>query len=87
MSAAGNVNRSGPTPAKGQTHTFVTSKGNIVALVTASQTSTATWMDKSTCLARMVTGVAYTVDGAKSTGSFKGATGSGPLTVHGQLTG
>jgi hypothetical protein len=68
VSATGNINLSGPPPAKGQTHTFVTSKGNMAALVTAKPTTTATWVDKSACLAKMVTGVVYTVDGAKSTG-------------------
>lgn len=81
VSASGNINLSGPPPAKGQTHTFITSKGDMVALVTAKPTMSETWVDKSTCLAKLVTGVVYSVDGAKSTGSFKSATGSGTVLV------
>jgi hypothetical protein len=81
VGATGSINLTGPAPAKGQTHTFITSKGNMVALVTAKPTMSETWTDKATCLAKMVTGVVYTVDGAKSTGSFKGASGSGTVTV------
>lgn len=81
VTATGSINLSGPPPAKGQTHTFVTSKGNLVVLVTANPANTAKWVNAKTCLAQDLTVVDYTVDGTKSTGSFKGATGSGVVTV------
>ena len=81
VTATGTMSLSGPPPSKGQTHTFVTSKGNLVALVTAVPTRTAAWVNNGICLASEVTGVVYEVDGAASTGSFKDATGSGKVTV------
>lgn len=81
VTAVGSINLSGPPPAKGQTHTFVTSKGNLVVLVTANPTNTAKWVNETTCLAQDLTVVDYTVDGTKSTGSFKDATGSGVVKV------
>jgi hypothetical protein len=50
-------------------------------LVSANPANTAKWVNAKTCLAQDLTVVDYTVDGAKSTGSFKGATGSGVVTV------
>jgi hypothetical protein len=81
VTATGSINLSGPAPSKGQTHTFVTSKGNLVVLVTANPVNTAKWVNAKTCLAQDVTAVQYSVDGTKSTGSFMGATGSGVVRV------
>ena len=76
VSATGSFNLGGAGPKKGQTKTFVTSKGNLV-LVVASDTVSAKFVDSSTCLAQDVTTVHYTVAGGQSTGSFKSASGSG----------
>jgi hypothetical protein len=81
VAATGSINLSGPPPSRGQTHTFVTSKGNLVVLVTANPVNTAKWVNAKTCLAQDVTVVDYSVDGTESTGSFKGASGSGVVRV------
>jgi hypothetical protein len=81
VTATGSISLNGRPPSKGQTHTFVTSKGNLVVLVTANPLSTAKWVNAKTCLAQDLMVVDYKVDGTKSTGSFSGATGSGVVTV------
>ena len=81
VTATGSISLNGSPPSKGQTHTFVTSKGNLVVLVTANPLSTAKWVNAKTCLAQDLMVVDYKVDGTKSTGSFSGATGSGVVTV------
>jgi hypothetical protein len=79
--AASSITLNGPAPKKGQTHTFVTSKGNLVASITANPVSKSVILNKKTCLGYMSTTVVFSVDGAKSTGSFKGASGSGTVIV------
>ena len=46
-------------------------------LQVVSDTNSAKYVNAKTCLARDITTVHYIVVGSKSTGSFKGATGSG----------
>jgi hypothetical protein len=79
--ATGSFSLGGPSPTKGQTKTFTTSKGNLVLQV-VSDSSSAKFVNAKTCLAQDVTVVHYTVVGDKSTGSFKDATGSGDVTVR-----
>jgi hypothetical protein len=74
-----NLGGSGPT--KGQEHTFKTGKGNLVVEVTANPTNTNKFVDAKTCLAREVSTIPFTVIGGKSTGSWKGASGSGVVNV------
>ena len=81
VNATGSISLSGPAPTKGQEHTFTTSKGNLVVMVTANPVNTATILSAKTCLAATTTTVAYTPLGSKSTGGFKGATGSGKVVV------
>jgi len=71
----------GATPAKGVSYTATTAAGNLV--VTANSAGTTKGGVKSTkaCLATYTSTVPFTVDGAKSTGKFAGATGSGKSVV------
>ena len=46
-------------------------------LQVVSDTNSAKYVNAKTCLAQDITTVHYTVVGSESTGSFKGATGSG----------
>ena len=78
--ATGSFSLGGSGPKKGQTKTFVTSKGNLVLMV-ASDTTSGKFVDPSTCLAQDLTTVHYTVAGSQSTGSFKSASGSGVVVV------
>ncbi len=70
----------GPSPKKGQTHTFKTAAGNLV-IVSGTSTSTQKLLSTSTCRFEFATTVPYTVSGDKSTGQFAGATGSGRAVV------
>lgn len=81
--ATGSITLSGPPPAKGQTHTFVTSAGKLVVLSTRKPAEKSSWLDAKlpTCLAANQTTVWYRVEGSKSTGKFAGASGTGVVQV------
>jgi hypothetical protein len=71
----------GGSPKKGATHTFSTGAGNLTVTLNSSGTNTGGLKDHKTCLFAFATHVPLTVDSAKSTGKFSGATGSGQATV------
>jgi hypothetical protein len=70
----------GNAPKKGQVATFKTAAGNF-AFVAGTSSSTQKLLSASTCRFEFTTTVPYTVSGAKSTGKFAGATGSGKAVV------
>jgi len=71
----------GGQPKKGASHTFTTAAGNLVVTLDSAGTSTGALKSTTTCLVVETTTVPLTVDGAKSTGKFAGATGSGKAVV------
>jgi hypothetical protein len=71
----------GGTPKKGASHTFTTAAGNLVVTLDSAGTSGGGLKSTKTCLFVYTTTVPFTVDGAKSTGKFAGATGSGKAVV------
>jgi hypothetical protein len=70
----------GSSPKNGQTITFKTAAGNL-AIVSGTSASTQKLLSTSTCRFEFATTVPYTVSGAKSTGKFAGAAGSGKAVV------
>ena len=71
----------GGAPKKGASHTFTTAAGNLVVTLDSAGTNTGGLKSTKTCLFVYTTTVPLTVDGAKSTGKFAGATGSGKAVV------
>jgi hypothetical protein len=71
----------GSPPTKGQQHTFTTMAGKFTVTVIAAPTNVQKLLSASTCQIEFATTVPYKVDGAASTGSFAGATGSGAIVV------
>jgi hypothetical protein len=72
----------GPVPggnADKVTTTFKTTAGNLVVNADVNANNPATTVDASTCLAKFTITGTYTVDGAKSSGKFKDATGHGTV--------
>ena len=69
--------------AKTQAVVFPTQAGNMAvnATVTSNPNAAPTMVNAAQCRFAFATRVNYTIDGAKSTGSFAGATGSGKATV------
>jgi hypothetical protein len=82
VSAHGVFATGGGAPKKGQLHTFVTSAGNLTALVTATAIPAQTTNLKACHFTFSVT-VPFTAVGAKSTGKFAGASGPGVVKVAG----
>jgi hypothetical protein len=72
----------GGTPKKGQLHTFVTSAGNLTALVTATPTPAQSSNLKACHFTFSIT-VPFAAVGGKSTGKFAGASGPGVVKVAG----
>ena len=70
----------GSSPKNGRTHTFKTTDGDFV-IVGGIGTTTQKLLSTSTCRFEFATTIPYTVSGAKSTGKFAGATGSGKAVV------
>lgn len=70
----------GSAPKKGQTETVKTGAGNF-AFVAGTSSTTQKLLSTATCSFEFTTTVPYTVSGAKSTGQFAGATGSGRAVV------
>jgi hypothetical protein len=79
--AHGAFSPSGPAPKKGQHHTFNTSAGNLVAVVTAPPTNTQS-MNAKACHFSFTTRVVFAVVPGKSTGKFTGAKGRGVVVVY-----
>ena len=71
----------GPPPEKGASYTFGTRVGNLAVTLDSAGTSTAGLKSARTCLYAVTTTVPVTVDPAKSTGKFAGATGTGQAVV------
>ncbi len=71
----------GGAPKKGASHTFTTAAGNLVVTLDSDGTNTGALESTKTCLFAYTRTVPLTVDGAKSTGKFAGATGSGKAVV------
>lgn len=72
-------NGSGPT--KGQHHTFITSAGKLVVVVTAKPTNTQS-INVKACHFAFTTRVVFAALPGKSTGKFTGAKGRGVVVVH-----
>jgi hypothetical protein len=70
----------GSSPKKGQAIAFKTAAGNF-AIVSGTSSGIQKLLSASTCRFEFATTVPYTVSGAKSTGKFAGATGSGKAVV------
>lgn len=79
--AHGVFSPTGPTPKKGQHHTFATSAGNLAVVVTANPTSTQNFNPKA-CHLAFSTYVVFKVVGSQSTGAFAGTRGPGAVRVH-----
>jgi hypothetical protein len=79
--AHGTFSPTGPEPKKGQDHTFITSAGNLAAMVAAAPTNSQT-SNLKTCHFSFTTRVAFTVVDGKSTGKFHGASGKGAVTLY-----
>jgi hypothetical protein len=82
VNAHGVFSPTGPTPTKGQHHTFTTSAGNLTVLVTAPPTSSQSFNPKS-CRFSFTTRVVFAAVGSKSTGKFHRASGPGVVVVSG----
>ena len=64
-------------PEKGTPYTLKTPVGNLVVNLDSAGTSTGGLKSAKTCLYATTTTVPFTLDGASSTGTFAGATGTG----------
>jgi len=87
LTFTGPVDTTGTTPlaakpAKGVSYTATTAAGNLVVTAdSAGTTTTSAVKSTKTCRVTYKSTVPYTVDGAKSTGKFAGATGSGKTVI------
>jgi hypothetical protein len=79
--AHGVFSPTGPAPKKGQHHTFTTSAGNLVVVVTAPPTNTQS-INVKACHFAFTTRVVFAVVPGKSTGKFTGAKGRGVVVVY-----
>jgi hypothetical protein len=82
VNAHGVFSPTGPTPKKGQQHTFTTSAGNLTVVVTATPTSSQSFNPK-TCRFSFTTYVVFAALPKKSTGQFAGVSGPGAVQVGG----
>ena len=64
-------------PEKYELYTFHTAVGDLAVTLASAGTSTGGLKSAKTCLYVLTTAVPFTVDSAKSTGKFAGATGTG----------
>jgi|HubBroStandDraft_6_1064221.scaffolds.fasta_scaffold612959_2 hypothetical protein len=71
----------GGSPRKGAAHTFKTGSGDLTVTLDSSGTSGGGLKSATTCKFAFTTTVPLTVDGARSTGKFAGATGTGRAVV------
>ncbi len=67
----------GSTPRKGESLTFRTGAGNLAVTYGSAPAPTGRLISASTCLVVVKLTVPFSVDGAKSTGKFADATGTG----------
>ena len=67
---------------KGESFTFKTSAGDLAIIFDATGVPTGTLLSTQTCRAVITETLPFTVDGAKSTGKFAGATGTGKATIR-----
>jgi hypothetical protein len=81
VTAHGVFSTNGPGPKKGQHHTFITSAGNLAAVVTAPPTSSQSFNVKA-CFFSFTTYVAFKAVGSQSTGAFAGTRGPGAVKVY-----
>jgi hypothetical protein len=81
VNAHGTFSADGPAPVKGQHHTFVTSKGNLEAVVSANPSDVQSSNTK-TCHFTDLTTVHFNVVGSQSTGRFAWTWGSGVVKVY-----
>jgi hypothetical protein len=82
VNAHGVFSPTGPTPTKGQHHTFTTSAGNLTVVVTATPTSSQSF-NSNTCRFSFTTYVVFAAVGSQSTGKFAGNSGPGAVQVYG----
>lgn len=80
VNTTGTFSTGGPGPKPGQLRAFHTKAGTLMLKVKSVPVNKSSGNQKA-CTFTQKTVVDYTVDGAKSTGSFAGATGSGEVTV------
>jgi len=80
--AHGVFSPTGPTPKKGQHHTFATSAGDLVVVVTAPPTSTQS-LNVKACHFTFSTRVPFAAVPKNSTGKFTGAKGQGAVLFYG----
>jgi hypothetical protein len=64
-------------PQQGDLYTFHTAVGDLAVTLASAGTNTGDLKSAKTCLYALTTLVPFTVDGASSTGTFAGATGTG----------
>jgi|HubBroStandDraft_3_1064219.scaffolds.fasta_scaffold258278_2 hypothetical protein len=81
VNAHGNFSPNGPAPKKGQHHTFTTSAGKLVVVVTAPPANYQSVNTKA-CHFAASTYVAFSAVGSRSTGRFHGLTGPGAVKVY-----
>ena len=81
VDTTGTTTPLGARSAKGVSYTATTAAGNLVVTADSAGTTTGTVKSTTTCLWASKTTVPFTVDGAKSTGKFAGATGSGTTVI------
>ncbi|HEV2257030.1 MAG TPA: hypothetical protein VGS06_28180 [Streptosporangiaceae bacterium] len=68
-------------PEKYELYTIHTAVGDLAVTLASAGTNTGGLKSAQTCLYVLTTAVPFTVDGAKSTGKFAGATGTGTAAV------
>src|SRR5271169_4841088 len=68
-------------PEKYELYTFHTAVGDLAVTLASAGTSTGGLKSATTCLYVLTMAVPFTVDGASSTGTFAGATGTGTAVV------
>ena len=81
VTATGPITLSGGNPAPGQSKTIVTTAGNIAVTLDSAGVSTSTADNSPPCQVQYSTTIPLTVNGAKSTGKFAGAAGTGHVVV------
>lgn len=84
VTATGTFSPGSASPEKGQEHTFKTTRGNLAVTITAvpEAGNTPVALNAGACRYGQTTVVDFRVDGKASTGSWKGASGTGRVTVE-----
>ena len=81
VNAHGSFSPNGPAPKKGQHHTFNTSAGKLIVVVTAPAANYASVNTKA-CHFSATTYVDFAAVGSRSTGKFAGLSGNGAVKVN-----